>query len=115
MVAQIMEQGSFCIKYMIRDKEARPKVLEKFGGSVLGIPWDTARDVISMKPVVNLSRKVLRIWDGPALKPKDVGQINDAVLTMRILYSQVYGIYDPLGLVWPVTIKYKLLLQELIT
>ena len=40
-------------------------------------------------------------------------QIDSAALTLRITTSQVYRIYDPLGLLSPVTVKYKLLLQEL--
>ena len=73
-------------------------MLRHLCGSVLGVPWNTARDVISMKLTINLSRK-----------------IDLAVLTLRIITSQVYGIYDPLGLLSPVTVKYKLLLQKLTT
>ena len=40
-VSQVMEQGRFKIKYMIRDGEDWPGALKKFRGSVLGIPWDT--------------------------------------------------------------------------
>ena len=57
-VAQIMERGSFFIKYMVRDRETRPEVLKHFCGSVLGIPWNT---VVSMKPMINLSRKIQKI------------------------------------------------------
>ena len=37
-----------------------------------------------------------------------------AVLTRRIIFSQIYSIYDPLGLISPLTIRYKLLLQKLV-
>ena len=65
-VAQIMERGSFFIKYMICDREARPDVLKNFSGSVLGMLWDTVKDVISMRPMINLSRKIQKIGEGPA-------------------------------------------------
>ena len=41
-VAKIMSQGGFKIKYMVRNGENRPETLELYGGSVLGLPWDTA-------------------------------------------------------------------------
>ena len=66
-----------------------------------------------MKPTLNLSKKIKKIRDGPALGPDDLDQIDSAVLTLRIITSQVYGIYDPLVLLSLVTVKYKLLLQEL--
>ena len=31
---------------------------------------------------------------------------------MHVMTSQIYGLYDPLGLIVPVTIKYELLLKE---
>ena len=40
-------------------------------------------------------------------------QIVSATLTLRIITSQLYRIYDLLGLLSLVTVKYKLLLQEL--
>ena len=36
-LAEIMAHGGFNIKYMIRDGEERPEVLNQFGGAVLGI------------------------------------------------------------------------------
>ena len=43
-----------------------------------------------------------------------IGVIDDAPLTRRIMTSQVHGIYDPMGLCSPVTIKVKLLLQLIV-
>ena len=36
------------------------------------------------------------------------------VLVRRLMLSQVYSIYDPLGLLSPITIKYKLILQRMV-
>ena len=88
-------------------------MLQHFGGSVLGIPWDTVKDEITMRPMVNLSQKQQKIRTGPAVTPENLHEIEDAKLTLRIVTSQIYGIYDPLGLLSPVTIKYKILLQQL--
>ena len=51
-VPQIMEQGGFRIKHMIRDGETRPGVLRNFPGMALGLPWDTATDQIRMQPLL---------------------------------------------------------------
>ena len=41
------------------------------------------------------------------------GKLDGLVLMRKIVVSQVYGIYDPLGLLTPITIRYMLLLQKL--
>ena len=56
-VAQIMKLGGFKLKYMIRNGEKRPEILSLYGGSVLGLPWDTNQDVIKLFMKVNLSAK----------------------------------------------------------
>ena len=43
-----------------------------------------------------------------------LGEIDDVLLTRRIMVSQIYSLYDPLGLLSPITIKYKLLLQHIV-
>ena len=63
---------------------------------------------------VNLSSKKKGIRTGGILRPGDEGQIRDALLTQRELMSQIHRIYDPLGLLSPTTIKFKLVLQKLV-
>ena len=63
---------------------------------------------------VNLSDKKQGIRSGECLKPGDEQMIRDAELTRRILMSQIHGIYDPLGLLSPITIKFKLVLQKMV-
>ena len=114
-VPTIMARGGFTIKYMIRDGEDRQEVLDNFGGAVLGIPWDTATDTIRMRFMVNLTPKVQKVRQGLAMKPEQVEQLEAVKLTKRIMCSQIYSIYDPLGLVSPITIKYKLVLQKMVS
>ena len=71
------------------------EILDAFGDKVLGIPWNTAKDTIEMKPEINLSTKVRKLREGKAVT------------------SQIYAIFDPLGLLSPITMKYKLMLQKL--
>ena len=63
---------------------------------------------------VNLTQKKQGIRSGENLKPGDEHLIKDAELTRRKLMSQIHGIYDPLGLLSPITIKFKLVLQKMV-
>ena len=47
---------------------------------------------------------------GLELEIATLGELDEIALTRRIVVSQIYGNYDPLGLLLPITIKYKLLL-----
>ena len=67
-----------------------------------------------MKLEVNLSEKVQKIRQGQAVTPVTIDLLDQTVLTRRIMLSQVYAIYDPLGLLSPITIKYKLVLQKMV-
>merc|ERR1711973_573540 len=113
-VAKIMGLGGFKVKYMIRNGERRPEILELYGGSVLGLPWDTNNDMLRLSMDVNLTQKKQGVRSSENLKPGDEHQIKDAELTRRKLMSQVHGIYDPLGLLSPITIKFKLVLQKMV-
>ena len=63
---------------------------------------------------VNLSAKRQKVRQGQELTMKTIGAIDSAPLTRRIMASQIYGLYDPMGLFSPITIRYKLLLQLLV-
>ena len=63
---------------------------------------------------VNLSTKKQKVRLGKELTLETIGLINNVPLTRRIMASQIYTLYDPLGLLSPITIRYKLLLQQLV-
>ena len=67
---------------------------------------------LSMK--VNLSAKKQGVRTDESLHPEDEDEIKHAVLTGRVLMSQIHGIFDPLGLLSPITVKFKLVLQNLV-
>ena len=62
---------------------------------------------------VNLTQKKGKIRIGPKLCLETMDEIDGTVLTRRVVASQIYGIFDPMGFVTPLTIKYKILLQQL--
>ena len=71
-------------------------------------------DTIHMKLKVNLSVKVQKIRQGKPVTPVMIDLQEETTLTRRIMLSQIYAISDPLGLLSPITIKYKLVLQRMV-
>ena len=78
------------------------------------MPWDTVEDVIRLSMDVNLSTKKRGLQVRAALKPNKTSVIREAHLTRQELLSQVHGIYNKLGLLSPITIKFKMALQKMI-
>jgi hypothetical protein len=112
-VSRILEMGSFGVKVMVRSGETRPEVIELLGSGVLGLPWLPGPDIIVMHLSVNLTAKHASTGKGPDLTVTTIGELDDIVMTKRVVVSAVYSIYDPLGLIGPIVIKFKLLLQKL--
>ena len=113
-VAQIMKRGNFHVKFMIKNGETRTELLELVGGKVLGIPWDPPQDMLRMQMKVNLSPRKQGIRTGPILNLDTLVMINQVELTRRIMLSQVHGVFDSLGLLSPLTIQYKILIQKIV-
>ena len=112
-VNQIFALGGFSLKVMVRDRESLPDITEKLGGGVLGLSWDPLHDDISMHLAVNMSLKKANVRLGPELTESELHYIALIPLSKRIAVSQVNAIYDPLGLLAPLTIRYKLTLQKI--
>ena len=53
---------------------------------------------------VNITKKTGKEREGVELEVATLGELDELVLTRRIVVSQIYGIYDPLGLLTPITI-----------
>ena len=60
---------------------------------------------------VNLSKRKSKVKVGPELNLSTINEIDAVQLTRHIIVSQVYAIFNLLGLLAPVTIGLKLLLQ----
>ena len=113
-VAQILDLVGFRCKVMVRSGESRPEIINKLGGGVLGIPWDPTADNLMLKMEVNLNPKKDKVHLGPALTEYNVvEELASVKITRRLMLSQIYAVYDPLGILVPLTIKLKLVLQEL--
>ena len=112
-VAQILALGCFSIKVMVKNGKTRPHIIDKLGGDVLGLAWDPASDSINMHLAVNVSLKKANVRLGPKINLDNLDQLSDIPLTKRIGISQINAIYDSLGLLAPLTIRYKLTLQKI--
>ena len=88
-------------------------MVQKFGGAVLGIKWDTETDKFSIRLPVNITRRRRGMVTGPDLTMNTMESMEGAVFTRRILLSVTMSLYDPLGFITPVSIRMKWLLQQL--
>ena len=95
---------------MVRNCEDRPHLLDKFSETTLGLPWDPTTDTIIMRMSVNIHPRKQKLRTGPDLTAETLWELADAVLDRSMVLSQVNGIYDPLGLICPITIKFKILI-----
>ena len=66
-----------------------------------------------MKIKLNITPKRQGSRIGPDLTPDTMDQLNSTGITKRLAVSAVNSIYDPLGLLSPLTARYKVLLREL--
>lgn len=80
---------------------------------VLGVRWNSSRDEFCFKTQLNFSPKIRKARSGPNLTQAQVPNLIPAILTKRMVLSQINGIYDPLGLAAPFTIRAKILMRKL--
>ena len=101
-------------KVMVQSHETDEDALDKFGNRVLGHLWDPVEDKLIFKFTVNLSSKNRK---GECLEPdlqkEDIPSLPNQVLTKHRLLGFVMSLYDPTGLLSPITIKLKIELRRL--
>ena len=102
----IAAKGGFKFKYFVFSGAVDEEKGEKFPlTKVLGVTWDSSDDQICMVVELNHNK-------GKRGLKAPVVAIEDIPFTKRICLRLVNGIYDPLGLVSPVTVRLKLLMRE---
>ena len=80
---------------------------------VLGMDWDPVEDQFRFKVKLNFSPRKRKVRTGPDLNIAQIPAGVPIALTKRMILSQVNGIYDPMGLAGPVTVKAKILTKKL--
>ena len=105
----IMSKGSFRLKAIVISGESNQKKIDKLGGKVLGLGWNPTKDTIHIDFIVSLKstskEKVI-------LSQASMDDLDENLLTPRNLLGVVNGIYDPLGLVAPITTRLRVLFRN---
>ena len=78
---------------------------------ILGMKWNSKLDVFKFDVHLNFSPKHRKVRTGPDLVVTHISTYMP--LTKRMILSQINGIYDPLGLVGPFTVRAKILMRQL--
>ena len=112
-LAQKFAKGGFKLKVVACSGDKDGPMVQKLGGSVLGIPWNTETDKMSIKLTVNISKRRRGQPTGPDLTVETLASLETATLTRRIVLSITMGIYDPLGYICPLTTRLRWLIQQL--
>ena len=111
-ISQILRIVGFEAKCMIVDHETDDDVIKKFGKKFLGISWGAKPDLIEFKYHVNISAKTKKGRAEPDIDEDTLDLLEKVDLTLRIVTSVVHSWYDVAGLVAPMTMRFKLMLQE---
>ena len=100
------------IKGMCVSGDTDPRILEK-QGKVLGHAWDPPTDTLSMAITLRLveKKKNRTISDVPLLSME---QLTGRKLTRRMCLQFAAQTFDPLGLISAYTIRFKLLMREIV-
>lgn len=112
---QMLEKGGFHIKCWLFSGESETGSQLKCSGAVtrvLGVDWDSQKDKMVFRAVLNFSPKKRGERTGPNLTVSDIPHGVPTVLTRRVVLQQVMLIFDPLGLLSPFTFVAKLYLRE---
>jgi hypothetical protein len=84
---------------------------------VLGLFWDTEKDNILLDIKINFSgkRKGAKLAPDVDLEEEDIDEVTHKVVTKRMVWRVAQAQYDPLGLVSPFMIQFKLVMRSLCT
>ena len=109
---EILGIGGFKIKAMMRSGERDDEARDKLGDKVLGYPWDPEPDIMGVK------FDVLEIQTGKKsfikVNSKNLEDLDSLEPTRRMTLSVTMSIYDPMGILSPITIKFRLGLKKII-
>ena len=101
---------------MVKNGETDPDAIAKIKEKYLGLNWIPPDDEFKYELTVNLTPKVrgVRPSNSLVITLSNLKDLHDTSLTMNMVASVVYSWYDPIGLICPLILKFKLLLSETI-
>ena len=110
-MSQILGRGSFNMKVIVTSGECNAEKLWKLGDSVLGVGWDASSDKIFID-LNNINSTNHRLIQSLLESTPHVALLHSR-LTLRQVLSILNSIYDPLGLIAPLTIRLKIAFRDL--
>ena len=114
-LAQILGKGNFKIKVIVITGEQNSELTNLIGNKVLGYGWNASTDQMSVSFPVNITKKkTKKLRSGPCLSVEDLKSLSSIKLTRRICLGITNGFLDFLGLACPLTIRFKLLMKDLL-
>ena len=110
-----LEKGGFKVKEWIVSGSTRIHNINdvtSYGGEkVLGMLWNPEEDSFRFEICINVEKRNKKKKEH--LEIHDVAENIPTNLTRRMILSQIASIYDPLGLITPVTLGAKILMRNL--
>ena len=123
-INEILQSGGFSVKEWISNAASSSEslltdqpVMREVSNEkckILGMYWNSVKDQFVFKVRINFSPKRRKVRTGPDLTLEQL-KMENISLTKRMILSQINGIYDPLGLLIPFTMKAKILMQGMWT
>ena len=113
-ITRMMEGVGLRLKTIVSTMDPDPESAEKLSSKVLGYNFDVNSDMLGVNFIFNPSKKKKGLKSSPDLTLADMERFQDSSPTRRALLSVVNGVYDPLGMASPYTIKLKLLMKATI-
>ena len=110
----MMQSVGLRLKTIVSTSNPDPNSAEKLSSKVLGCLFDIKSDFLGIKFTFNPSKKKKGLKTHPDLTLSDVNKFHESSHSRRALLSLVNGIYDPIGIASPYTIKLKLLMKQTI-
>jgi hypothetical protein len=108
----LVEQGGFKFKdtHMTGDQ-----LEDGIPQKVLGLFWDTEFDALMLDIKINFSgkRKGAKLAPDVDLEEEDIDEATPEVVTKRMVWRVAQAQYDPLGLISPFMIQFKLVMRSL--
>ena len=114
-ICHLLEPGNFHIKGWDISGQPQPSInlCDSVSIKVLGVSWEPEMDTIRFNSKLDFSRFSKVGTNDFELREGNSTHKIPKLLSKRLIMSQLNGIYDPLGLLVPFTIKGKLLVRNL--
>ena len=111
-IPTILGLGGLAVKAMMVSGEGDLDAMEKLGDQVLGIKYSIESDMLLFPLMVHIHPKRRGVRVGEPLTAANVHLVETVKFTPRLLTGLVNSFYDPLGLMAPWLVKFKLLLKR---